>query len=102
MKRIKLIVSCLLLGALPSFSVTLSDALDNDPMVWETYPVPQGWFCQTNVTHDGEDAAQSGEVGDWDTSWMWMTNSIIGPAQVKFWWKTDASSDDYLGAPRKA
>src|SRR5206468_3437980 len=44
-----------------------------------------GWFGQTNVTHDGVDAAQSGAIGDSQQSWVETT--VAGPGTLNFWWK---------------
>jgi hypothetical protein len=53
------------------------------------------WFGETNVTHDGVDAAQSGSISDGGLSWM--EASVTGPCQFSFWWKVsceDAPEDD--------
>jgi hypothetical protein len=58
------------------------------------------WFSQTNVTHDGTDAAQSGAISD--NQMTWMETTVNGPGTLAFWWKTSCEDDpdvdnwDYL------
>ncbi|MCX6905856.1 MAG: immunoglobulin domain-containing protein, partial [Verrucomicrobia bacterium] len=64
---------------------SLEEALDTTGVVWTTGSHP--WLAQTGVTHDGVDAAQSGQVHNADdSSWLKATN-IIGPGTVSFRWK---------------
>jgi ELWxxDGT repeat protein len=64
---------------------TLEEALDAAGVAWTTGSHP--WLAQTDVTHDGLDAAQSGQVHNADDhSWLKATN-IIGPGTVSFRWK---------------
>ena len=64
---------------------TLEQALDTTGVVWTTGSHP--WLGQAEVTHDGADAAVSGQVHNADDhSWLKATN-IIGPACVTFRWK---------------
>ena len=46
------------------------------------------FFGETNVTHDGVDAVQSGRITDTETSTLQTT--IIGPATISFWWKVSS------------
>jgi hypothetical protein len=46
------------------------------------------WFGQTNVTHDGVSAAQSGNVLDNEESWLETT--VTGPGVLSFWWKVSS------------
>ena len=43
------------------------------------------WFGQTNVSHSGSAAAQSGSVGVGEESWLETT--VTGPGILAFWWK---------------
>ena len=43
------------------------------------------WFGQTNVSHQGSAAAQSGSVGVGEESWLETT--VTGPGILTFWWK---------------
>ena len=46
------------------------------------------WFGQTNYTHDGVVAAQSGPIGDNQQSSIQTT--ITGPGTLSFWWKVSS------------
>lgn len=60
-------------------------ALDNCDLVWTTEG-DASWFYQTEVTFDGEDAAQSGALpGPGTTSWM--ETIVTGPATLSFQWR---------------
>jgi PKD repeat protein len=53
------------------------------------------WFSQTSTTYYGGDAAQSGDIGNSDTSTMETT--ISGVTSVKFYWRVSSESNyDYL------
>jgi PKD repeat protein len=53
------------------------------------------WFSQTTTTYYGGDAAQSGDIGNNQTSTMETT--ISGKTSVKFYWKVSSESNyDYL------
>ncbi|MCB1229489.1 MAG: M36 family metallopeptidase, partial [Verrucomicrobiae bacterium] len=53
------------------------------------------WFFETTISKDGEDAAQSGDVDDDETSWM--ETEVIGPDTVVFWWKVSSEAGyDFL------
>ncbi len=53
------------------------------------------WALQTVVTHDGIDAAQSGDINDNETSWMEL--DISGPETILFQWKVSSESGyDFL------
>jgi hypothetical protein len=54
-----------------------------------------GWFAQTNVTHDGKWAAQSGAIYHNQTNWLQA--SVSGVTNVSFWWKVSSEANgDYL------
>lgn len=73
-------------------SNALSDALDA-ARPWKTGG-PAPWHFQITETHDGADAAQSGQVADAKSSWL--QTSVVGPKTVSFWWKTSSEAGDQL------
>ena len=53
------------------------------------------WFPQSEITHDGSDAAQSGKISAREESTISI--KVTGPATVSFWWKVSSEPDyDYL------
>jgi len=66
----------------------LGTALDNSNLTWTTTNVP--WFPQTNTTHDGVSAAQSGVISGSQSSTLQTT--VTGPAMVVYWWKVNCDS----------
>lgn len=72
----------------------IGDAVDAPQYAWTTSG--NGfWFAQTNTTHDGIDAAQSGAISDNQQSDIQTT--ITGPKTVDFWWKTSCDYGDFFG-----
>ena len=71
-----------------SESSTIADALDTTGLTWTRGGSPL-WSAQTVVTHDGVDAAQSGDVQYPQESWL--EASVMGPAQLSFWWKVSGT-----------
>jgi hypothetical protein len=72
----------------------LTEALDAPGMVWETQG-DANWFSQTNITHDGVDAARSGPIGDDESTTL--RTVIYGTNEISFWWKTDSEENgDYV------
>ena len=51
------------------------------------------WKRDRTVTHDGDTAMRSGEIGDGQTSWIETT--VVGAGTLTFWWR--ASSEAYKG-----
>ena len=70
---------------------TLAEALDTPFQTWFTGG-STAWFPQTNMTHDGEDAARSGAITHSAASWV--ETVAVGPGTGSFWWKV--SSEDYF------
>ena len=66
---------------------SLAEAVDAPGLTWTTNGSP-AWFVQTNVTHDGADAAQSGAIADGGATTMQTT--VIGPGTLSFWWKVSS------------
>lgn len=60
---------------------TLADALETTNLIWTTGG-DVVWFGQTNFSHDGIDAAQSGVLGSNQTSWIETT--VPGPATLHY------------------
>ena len=88
-----------LLLAIPASAQTdspeaLALAVDAPNLVWSTGGATN-WFSQTNVSHDGVDAARSGALGNSQTSFL--QTSVVGPGTLTFWWKVSSrDSYDYL------
>jgi alpha-tubulin suppressor-like RCC1 family protein len=74
--------------------VFLGNALDTTNLVVSSKGSSQ-WFGQTNTTHDGLHAAQSGPIGSNTASSMRMW--VAGPVTVSFWWKVSSEANhDFL------
>jgi hypothetical protein len=72
----------------------LPDALDTSALVVSSRGAPR-WYGETNVTHDGVNAAQSAEIGNNTASSMRMW--VAGPVMVSFWWKVSSETNhDFL------
>ncbi|MEI9866433.1 MAG: LamG-like jellyroll fold domain-containing protein [Limisphaerales bacterium] len=55
------------------------------------------WFGETNITHDGVDAAQSGGIGLLQESILQTTVSTNWSGRYTFWWKVSSEEDfDFL------
>lgn len=72
---------------------SLNFALDNTNLSWTTSG-DAPWFGQSEVTHDGESAAQSGSLGDQQSSTLETT--VTGPGTLTFWWKLTNGGDDFF------
>lgn len=72
------------------FGLPLARSLETPALVW-TRGGPIGWFGQTNYTHDGVDAAQSGPVGPNELTWMETT--VNGPGALSFWWQVSSRTN---------
>ena len=82
-------------GVRPASGVTLVTALDNPSLTWTTGG-NGNWAGQAEITHDGVDAAQSGILGNNQTTWIETT--VTGPGTLTFWWMVsceDAPDDTY-------
>jgi hypothetical protein len=75
----------------------LTNALDAQelPMTWSTEG-DATWFYQTDVTHDGVDAAQSGNTGYNVPSTLRADISTDEHRTLTFWWKLSAHNDTTL------
>jgi hypothetical protein len=78
--------------------LTFGRALDSTSLSNLSSPISgnytAAWFPQTNVTHDGVDAAQSGAIGD--DKWSTLNCEVAGPGRLLFWWKISAGPNDRL------
>lgn len=73
---------------------TLAEALDTPGWTWLTGGT-MPWIGQTTNTHDGVDAAQSGQISHSQETWMETT--VGGPGTLTFWWRVSSESGyDYL------
>ncbi len=82
---------------LPRFCLaaqSLPEAVDQPSLAWSTGS-NRPWFGQTNYTHDGLDAAQSGPLGDLETGFL--STTVTGPINLCFWWavSSEAGFDFY-------
>lgn len=83
----------------------LARAVDAPDFVWTTTNGASAWFVQTNVTHDGVDAAESGPLPQSRTTFMQTT--VAGPGTVSFWWKVSSEPTNdpvlfHIGSSEKA
>jgi alpha-tubulin suppressor-like RCC1 family protein len=71
----------------PGVSLPLSTVLNSAGLIWITTG-NLGWFGQTNITHNGIGAAQSGAISDSQQSTI--ETFVSGPGSVSFWWKVSS------------
>jgi hypothetical protein len=58
-------------------------------LIWET-AANAPWFVQTNITHNGLPAAQSGAIGDGQETWLQTT--VFGPGTLTYWRKVSSET----------
>ncbi len=68
----------------------MADAVDNTSLSWTTGG-DANWFGQTANSHDGVDAAQSGAIGNNQSTWL--TATVTGPGTLSFWWKVSSETN---------
>jgi len=73
--------------------VTLPVAVDATNLVFSAGGTAVWEGRNTLSASDAVDAAQSGVIGDSQTSWM--ETALSGPGTVSFWWKTSCEDDPY-------
>ncbi len=79
---------------LPGQDHGLSEALDA-PQFSFAIGVGPHWFGQSDISHDGVDAAQSGDISD--SGECWMQTTVSGPGTVRFWSRISSEEGyDYL------
>jgi hypothetical protein len=77
----------------PAGAATLAETLNATNLTWITGG-DAPWFAQTTNTHDGVVAAQSGDIGDEQETWL---ETVVGPGPLSFWWKLSSEHEyDYL------
>jgi hypothetical protein len=56
-----------------------------------------GWYGQTNITHDGVDAAQSARLLGAPNAVLELSNVVVtAEGTITFWWKVDGAPPDEL------
>ena len=65
----------------------LGEALNATGLVWTTNG-NAGWFGEPTLSHDGDEAAQSGAITHNQQSALQTT--VIGPGNISFWWKVSS------------
>jgi hypothetical protein len=76
------------------FGLSLTNSLD----VTNGWRIDEaGWYGQTDLTHDGVDAAQSARMLGVTEAWMELTNVVLGAeGTITFWWKVDGTPNNLL------
>jgi alpha-tubulin suppressor-like RCC1 family protein/Zn-dependent metalloprotease len=74
-------------------TIPLGEALDATNRVWTTSGNAP-WYGQTNTTHDGVDAARSGDIGNIQETILQTTLVTNWSGRCIFWWKV--SSEEYF------
>jgi hypothetical protein len=77
-------------SALFTRAYTLADAVGCRQLLFATGG-DAPWFMQSAVVREGPDAAQSGAIGDRQSSWM--ETSVEGPGTLSFHWKVSCEDD---------
>jgi len=84
-------------GAITSSVATISffpDAIEATSLIWQSSGDAL-WFAQTETTHDGVDAAQSGYLEASSSVRVSTLDAIVtGPGILKFWWRADFAVAD--------
>jgi alpha-tubulin suppressor-like RCC1 family protein len=76
--------------------IPLGVAVDATNLNWTSSGNAQ-WFGETNVTHDGVDAAQSGGIGALQETILQTTFGTNWSGRYTFWWKVSSEQDfDFL------
>ena len=70
---------------------SLGESVDATNLVWTSGGAGL-WACQTNVLHDGEDAAASG-AGLADSGESWVQTVVQGPGSLSWWWKVSSEGE---------
>ncbi|HWN94769.1 MAG TPA: immunoglobulin domain-containing protein, partial [Methylomirabilota bacterium] len=70
--------------------ITLAEAVNAPYLEWTT-KTNAPWIAQTNVTHDGEFAAQSATIAGSNNTWI--ETMVVGPGTIRFWWKVSSQTN---------
>jgi hypothetical protein len=89
MRRILFVSILVLLISGAASANGLSKAMDTN-LIFQTGGEAD-WFFQTRPYFSGYDAAQSGDIGDGQVSWMKTT--VYGPGTLSFYWKVSSECD---------
>src|SRR5262249_23614380 len=74
--------------------ISFAEALDNSGLTWSTSG-DQPWIPETTLSHDGVDAATSGNIVNSQLSRLQTT--VTGPSTLQFWWKVSSETNfDFL------
>jgi hypothetical protein len=71
----------------PATGISLAAAVDNPGFTWLTGGFAD-WFGQSTTTHDGIDAAESGNISD--DEYTILQTTVVGPGTISFWWKVSS------------
>lgn len=84
---------CLSSTARAALDIPLPEALDTEAssLVWTTGG-SSSWIGQSNVNHDGVDAAESGPTPDAGSSYV--ETIVTGPGTFSFWWKVSSEANN--------
>jgi len=93
MLRIAVILFLILSLPTGDVSADLGEAVDNTSFAWSTAG-DANWFYQTATAISGGDAAESGPIGDNQSTWIETT--VTGPGLFSFYYKVSSDSSDYL------
>ncbi|MCD6573531.1 MAG: hypothetical protein J7K95_05510, partial [Thermoplasmata archaeon] len=75
-------------------TMSLGEAVDNTQLSWSTGG-NANWFGEVDTYYYDHDAAQSGDIGDSENTWIKTT--VDGPGTIKFYWKVSSEQNyDYL------
>ncbi|HWN95273.1 MAG TPA: immunoglobulin domain-containing protein [Methylomirabilota bacterium] len=75
-------------------AMTLGEAMNAPYLSWDAF-IDTPWIVQSNVTHDGEAAAQSGNAAHGASTWL--ETAVTGPGTIRFWWKVSSQTNaDWL------
>ena len=75
-------------------TMSLGEAVDNTQLSWSTGG-NANWFGEVNTYYYDHDAAQSGDIGNSQNTWIKTT--VNGPGTIKFYWKVSSEQNyDYL------
>ncbi|HOB59350.1 MAG TPA: PKD domain-containing protein, partial [Methanoregulaceae archaeon] len=80
-------------SARTAYQPTLGDAVDNTGLAWTTGG-SANWFPETTQSYYDGDAAQSGAIGNSQSTYLQTT--VTGPGTLTFWWKVSSQTRDYL------
>jgi alpha-tubulin suppressor-like RCC1 family protein len=72
--------------------IPLAVALNATNLAWTTSGNAL-WFGETNITHDGVSAAQSGGIGPLQQTILQTTVSTNWPGSYTFWWNVSSEQD---------